>query len=76
MSDFAYCRVSTKDQNLDRQTEAMKKAGILPEHIICEKESGRDMNRPIWLRLKHRMRSGDTLTIMSIDRLGRNYDEI
>ena len=75
-SDYAYCRFSTKDQNLDRQTEAMKKAGILPEHIICEKESGRDMNRPIWLRLKHRMRSGDTLTIMSIDRLGRNYDEI
>lgn len=54
----------------------MKKAGILPANIICEKESGRDMNRPIWLRLKHRMRSGDTLTIMSIDRLGRNYDEI
>ena len=54
----------------------MKKAGILPERIICEKESGRDMNRPIWLRLKHRMRSGDTITIMSIDRLGRNYDEI
>lgn len=76
MSDYAYCRVSTKDQNLDRQTEAMKKAGILPANIICEKESGRDMNRPIWLRLKHRMRAGDTLTIMSIDRLGRNYDEI
>ena len=76
MSDFAYCRVSTKDQNLDRQTEAMKKAGILPAHIICEKESGRNMDRPIWLRLKYRMRSGDTLTIMSIDRLGRNYDEI
>ena len=75
-SDFAYCRVSTKDQNLDRQTEAMKKAGILPANIFCEKESGRDMNRPIWLRLKHRMRAGDTLTIMSIDRLGRNYDEI
>ena len=54
----------------------MKKAGILPANIICEKESGRDMNRPIWMRLKHRMRAGDTLTIMSIDRLGRNYDEI
>lgn len=76
MSDYGYCRVSSKDQNLDRQTEAMKKAGILPKNIICEKESGRDMNRPIWLRLKYRMRAGDTLTIISIDRLGRNYDEI
>lgn len=75
-ADYGYCRVSSRDQNLDRQTEAMKKAGILPARIICEKESGRDMDRPIWLRLKQRMKTGDTLTIMSIDRLGRNYDEI
>lgn len=76
MADYGYCRVSTKDQNLDRQIIAMTKAGILPSRIICEKESGRDMNRLIWLRLKYRMKSGDTITIMSIDRLGRNYDEI
>jgi len=76
MADYGYCRVSTKDQNLDRQIIAMTKAGILPSRIICEKESGRDMNRPIWIRLKKRMVAGDTLTIMSIDRLGRNYDEI
>lgn len=76
MPDFGYCRVSSKDQNLDRQIDAMKKAGIPSDSIICEKESGRDMDRPIWLLLKKRMKAGDTLTIMSIDRLGRNYDEI
>lgn len=54
----------------------MKKAGISSDCIICEKESGRDMDRPIWLKLKEQMKNGDSLTIMSIDRLGRNYDEI
>ena len=76
MADYGYCRVSSKDQNLDRQIKAMKDAGIKRDCFFCEKESGRDMNRPIWLGLKKRMRAGDTLTIMSIDRLGRNYDEI
>lgn len=54
----------------------MEEHGIPRSCIICEKESGRDMNRPIWLKLKRRMKAGDVLTIMSIDRLGRNYDEI
>lgn len=76
MPNYGYCRVSSKDQNLDRQIKAMKEAGIQRDCFFCEKESGRDMNRPIWLKLKRKMRAGDVLTIMSIDRLGRDYDEI
>ncbi len=76
MTTYAYCRVSSKDQNLDRQIEAMKRVGISEKHIVSEKESGKDMFRPAWLMLKSRLKSGDTLTIKSIDRLGRNYDEI
>lgn len=74
--DYAYCRVSTKEQNLDRQVFAMRQAGISERCIICEKESGKDFFRPQWIRLRKRLRAGDTLTIKSIDRLGRNYDEI
>lgn len=73
---LAYCRVSTKEQNLDRQLDAMKEYGIDPELLFAEKESGKNLNRTAYKRLIHVLRRGDILVIKSIDRLGRNYNEI
>src|SRR5699024_2678900 len=73
---LAYCRVSTKEQNLDRQLDAMKEYGIDPAYLFSEKESGRTLNRTAYKRLIHILRRGDILVIKSIDRLGRNYNEI
>lgn len=73
---FGYVRVSSKDQNEDRQVVAMKEVGIDPRRIYVDKESGKDFNRPSYLRLLRALRSGDTLYVQSIDRFGRNYDEI
>ena len=73
---YGYARVSTKEQNLDRQLAAMCAFGV-PEGQICrEKLSGKDFDRPAYQRLMKRMKPGDTLVIKSIDRLGRNYEEI
>jgi DNA invertase Pin-like site-specific DNA recombinase len=73
---YGYARVSTKDQNLDRQLCAMRDFGI-PEKQICqEKLSGRDFDRPVYQKLLKKLKPGDTLVIKSIDRLGRNYEEI
>ena len=72
---YAYARVSTKEQNLDRQIDEFKKLGI--EKIICEKQSGKDFeSRKIYQALKKRLKKDDELVIMSIDRLGRNYEQI
>lgn len=76
MADYAYCRVSTKEQNLDRQLIAMQEQGIEEKLIFFDKASGKDFDRPEWQRLMRKMKPGDTLTIKSLDRLGRNYDEI
>ena len=76
MADYGYCRVSSRDQNLDRQLIAMEQAGIERKYVICDKESGKDFFRPEWLKLRSKLKKGDTLTIMSLDRLGRNYDEV
>ena len=73
---YGYVRVSTKEQNLDRQLTAMKDFGV-PEALIYEdKQSGKDFERPAYRRLLRALRPGDTLVIKSIDRLGRNYEEI
>ncbi len=73
---YGYVRVSTKEQNLDRQILALREFGI-PDKFICqEKQSGKDFERPVYKRLVKKLKSGDTLVIKSIDRLGRNYDEI
>lgn len=73
---FGYCRVSSQDQNLDRQIEAMLGLGIDERDIFAEKESGKDTNRPQYQAIRAQLREGDTLVIKSLDRLGRNYDDI
>ena len=73
---YGNVRVSTKDQNLDRQILALHEFGV-PEKQICrEKLSGKDFERPVQKRLVKKLKPGDTLVIKSIDRLDRNYDEI
>ena len=71
---FGYARVSTKEQNLNLQTDALKKAGC--EKIFQEKVSGRSPNRPELLKLLEQIRSGDTLIAFSMDRLGRTTREL
>ena len=73
---FAYCRVSAKDQNEDRQVEAMLELGINERDIFIDKCSGKDFERPQYQALKLQLREGDVLVIKSIDRLGRNYKQI
>ena len=73
---FGYIRVSTKEQNLDRQLVAMRNFGVREELIYQEKTSGKSFDRPEYAKLMRAIRKGDTLVIKSIDRLGRNYNEI
>ena len=73
---FAYCRVSSTDQNEDRQVEAMLGLGINERDIFIDKCSGKDFDRPQYQALKLQLREGDVLVIKSIDRLGRNYKQI
>jgi DNA invertase Pin-like site-specific DNA recombinase len=73
---YGYIRVSTKDQNEDRQRIALIEAGVLHKNIILDKQSGKDFNCPGYRRLCKKVKPGDTLFIKSIDRLGRNYNEI
>ena len=73
---YGYIRVSTKDQNEDRQKVAMREFGISDENIYMDKQSGKDFERPGYKKLLRKLKSVDTLVIKSIDRLGRNYDEI
>ncbi len=76
MQVYGYVRVSTLDQNEDRQLIAMRDVGVPRDHIFMDKQSGKDFNRPNYKRLIKRLRAGDLLYILSIDRLGRNYEEI
>ena len=76
MNTYGYIRVSTKEQNEDRQLVAMRAFGVTPDHIVLDKQSGKDFDRPGYRRLVHKLKAGDTLVIKSIDRLGRNYEEI
>lgn len=73
---YGYVRVSTREQNEARQVIAMRAFGIEEPNVFIEKQSGRDFNRPQYKRLLRKLKAGDTLVIKSIDRLGRNYDEI
>ena len=73
---YGYIRVSTKDQNEDRQRIALINAGVPPRNIILDKLSGKNFARPGYRRLFKKLKPGDTLFIKSIDRLGRNYNEI
>lgn len=73
---YGYVRVSTKGQKEDRQMDAMRAFGVPAEYIVVEKQSGKDFLRPVYRKLIGTMESGDILVIKSIDRLGRNYEEI
>lgn len=73
---YGYARVSSKDQNLARQIAALTEAGIDREKIFIDKQSGKDFNRPGYQRLVRKLQAQDELYIKSIDRLGRNYDDI
>ena len=74
--DYGYIRVSTMGQNEDRQRMAMERAAIPKRNIYMDKQSGKDFDRPQYKRLVHRLKSGDLLYVVSIDRLGRNYEGI
>lgn len=76
METYGYVRVSAKDQHEDRQMAALLDFPIKRECIFMDKQSGRDFNRPGYKKLIKKLQPGDILVIMSIDRLGRNYDEI
>ena len=76
MNTYGYVRVSTKEQNEDRQMIAMRNFGIANSSIILDKQSGKDFERPGYQRLIQKLKTGDTLVIKSIDRLGRDYEEI
>lgn len=73
---YAYIRVSSRDQNEDRQRIAMRDYGITDENIVLDKQSGKDFSRPGYISLLEKLEPCDTLVIKSIDRLGRNYSEI
>ena len=74
--EYGYIRVSSKDQNIDRQLIALQEYGIQGKNIFIDKLSGKDFERPQYRRMIKKIKPGDTLVIKSIDRLGRNYDEI
>ncbi len=73
---YGYVRVSTQEQNEDRQLIRMKEAGIKNQNIFTDKQSGKDFERGSYRRLVKRLKENDILYIKSIDRLGRNYEEI
>lgn len=76
MMFYGYIRVSTKEQNPDRQIAAMREAGVADACMVIEKQSGKDFERPEYQKILRKLRAGDVLYIKSIDRLGRNYAEI
>lgn len=76
MITYGYVRVSSTDQNEDRQMIALHQVGVEDKHIFMDKQSGKDFERPQYKRMVKKMRHGDLLYVLSIDRLGRNYDEI
>ena len=73
---YGYVRVSSKDQNEDRQMIAMSEMGVPVENVFIDKQSGKDFNRPQYKRLVRLLKEDDIMFIKSIDRLGRNYEEI
>lgn len=75
-AQYGYIRVSSVEQNEARQVIAMRKAGLDGNHIYMDKQSGKDFDRPQYQRLVRRLRPGDLLCVQSIDRLGRNYEEV
>lgn len=76
MNTYAYIRVSTKEQNIDRQLAALEPYEIAKKNVFCDYQSGKDFERPAYRKMIKRLREGDLLIVKSIDRLGRNYNDI
>jgi DNA invertase Pin-like site-specific DNA recombinase len=76
MNIYGYIRVSTREQNEDRQLIALREMSIPEQNIFMDKQSGKDFNRPQYKKLIRKLKPDDLLCIKSIDRLGRNYEEI
>ena len=76
MTIYGYVRVSSTDQNEDRQMIEMKKLDVLEKNIYVDKQSGKNFDRPAYKQMVKKLKEGDLLYILSIDRLGRNYIEI
>lgn len=74
--NYGYARVSTKEQNVERQIVALKAVGISRSNIYFDKQSGKDFNRASYKRMLRKIKPADVLFVKSIDRLGRNYEEI
>ena len=75
MKTYGYIRVSSTDQNEDRQMLAMAEQHIPEKNIFLDKQSGKDFQRPQYKKLVKKLKQGDLLYILSIDRLGRNYED-
>ncbi len=73
---YGYVRVSSTDQNEDRQMLALRQIGVADQNIFMDKQSGKDFERPNYKKLLRKLKGGDLLYVLSIDRLGRNYNEI
>lgn len=73
---YGYIRVSTALQHDDRQRLAMEEFGIAEDHLFVDKQSGKDFDRPAYVNMMAALKSGDTVVVTSIDRLGRDYDEM
>lgn len=73
---YGYVRVSTREQHEDRQTIALQEVHVPEKNIFTDKQSGKDFDRPMYQRLLKKLREDDLLYVKSIDRLGRNYEEI
>lgn len=76
MTIFGYIRVSTREQNEDRQLIALREVGVEDKNIYIDKQSGKDFKRPQYKKLLRKLKKDDLIYIKSIDRLGRNYEEI
>ncbi len=76
MSIYGYVRVSSTDQNEDRQMIALQEVAVPEKNIFMDKQSGKDFDRPNYKKLMRKLKAGDLLYVLSIDRLGRNYEEI
>ena len=76
MTMYGYARVSSKEQNLNRQLDALSAVGVSEESVFVDYLSGSNFDRPGYQSLIERLQPGDVLVVKSIDRLGRNYDEI
>jgi len=73
---YGYARVSSSDQNAERQIIALRQTGIADRQIYVDHRSGKDFNRPAWRKLVRKLHAGDVVVVTSLDRFGRNYEEM